>query len=125
MLEKFEYLTEAQIKLKYALLSDEEKELFVQHLLPLVSICFKTMMGDKDFKQEITGVKNAEIKEFPKGMTIRELKEYVKDLPEHNPVEEEPLRVWIGHDQSLSSVVKSVYPLNLREYGSEIMFKCE
>jgi hypothetical protein len=45
MLEQFEHLTEAQIRVKYSLLSEEEKTAFQQHILPLMNMLAKTMIA--------------------------------------------------------------------------------
>lgn len=47
MLEQFEYLTEAQIRVKYCLMSEKEKINFQELLLPLMNMLAKTMMDAK------------------------------------------------------------------------------
>lgn len=60
------------------------------------------------------------IKEFKNGMTIRELKELVKDLPERDEERDEDYEVWMsGSGRGLSSPVLSVCPLN----AGDILFE--
>lgn len=51
--------------------------------------------------------------DYPKGMTVKELKQIIQDWPEED-IEGEPTRVWIGTGTMLSSVVTEVSPLNHR-----------
>ena len=53
-------------------------------------------------------------KYFENGLTVRELKELIKDWPEVNYCGEE-CEVWIADRSGLSNAVKEVSPLNLRE----------
>lgn len=50
---------------------------------------------------------------FPLGLSVKELKELVKDWPELDRVGE-PNTVWVEHDNGLSSPIKMFAPLNLR-----------
>ena len=45
------------------------------------------------------------------GITIKQLKELVKDLPETNKNGDD-YEVWIGADNNLSNVAKQIWPLN-------------
>jgi len=51
--------------------------------------------------------------DYPKGMTVKELKQIIQDWPEED-IEGEPTKVWIGTGAMLSSVVTEVSPLNHR-----------
>jgi hypothetical protein len=126
MLEQFEYLTEAQIRVKYALLSDEEKGQFREHLLPLMNMLAKTMMAAQVDEKVMNEQKIiAEMKGFENGLTIAELKKYIKDLPEYDSDNEnDPYEVWIKHKDGKSSIVSEIYPLNLKENGSDIILEC-
>jgi hypothetical protein len=59
--------------------------------------------------------------ECPMSLTIAELKNLIKNLPEVNE-DDEPYLVFIETGDCLSSVVTSVWPLNKREDGSDILF---
>ena len=50
----------------------------------------------------------------PDGITVRELKEIIKDWPEQNPVTGEDCEVWIDAGSGLSNQAKTIMPLNLR-----------
>lgn len=63
-----------------------------------------------------------DIFEAPNGLTIKELKELIKDLPEENEYGE-PFEVWIETGRGLSSPVKSVWPLNKRDSGNDIVLE--
>lgn len=63
--------------------------------------------------------------EFVNGLTVRELKELIKDWPDFYAYGGEPCEVWIGNEAGTSSVVKCVLPLNKREDGSDILFDIE
>jgi hypothetical protein len=54
------------------------------------------------------------IYEFPNGMTVKELKEVIKQWPEVDEHTGEDCEVWITTGKNLSSPVICVYPLNLR-----------
>jgi hypothetical protein len=54
---------------------------------------------------------------FENGLTVRELKELVKDWPEENE-EGELCEVWLGDGRGLSNQVREVSPLNLRTTDS-------
>lgn len=51
---------------------------------------------------------------FFNGMTVKELKEAIKDWPEEDE-NGEPCEVWIGSWNGCSNQVRSLYPLNKRE----------
>jgi len=52
---------------------------------------------------------------FVNGMTVRELKDLVKDWPENNAYTGEETEVWIGSgDEGTSNQVKYAWPLNHR-----------
>jgi len=57
---------------------------------------------------------------YPKGMTVRELKDYIQSWPDNN-IYGRPNEVWVETGLYLSSAVKRVCPLNLRrdENGNE------
>jgi len=50
------------------------------------------------------------------GLTVRQLKEYIKDWPETYANGEET-EVWVEIDSGLSNQVKEVWPLNVRDNG--------
>lgn len=57
---------------------------------------------------------------FENGLTVRELKEIVKDWPEED-VLGNPCEVWIGDGQGLSNQVREVSPLNFgRSNGNKL-----
>lgn len=47
-----------------------------------------------------------------KGITIKELKDLVKDLPEVNPKTGEEYELWVMTGPGTSSLVKSIWDLN-------------
>ena len=57
----------------------------------------------------------------PNGLTIKELKEIIKNMPD-NDNNGEPYEVWIHTSKGLSSPVKEISPLNKSEHGSDIIF---
>lgn len=61
-------------------------------------------------------------REFEKGLTIRELKETIKDWPEENKYGE-PYEVWIETSCGMSSVVTRIVPLNKRKDGADIILE--
>lgn len=61
---------------------------------------------------------------FEKGMTIRELKTIVKDLPEIG-ADGEPLEVWIETGRGLSSIVTSISALNRRNERHDILLSSD
>lgn len=63
-----------------------------------------------------------EYREFKKGLTIRELKEAIKDWPEENKYGE-PYEVWIETGYGMSSIVTRIVPLNKREDGADIILE--
>jgi hypothetical protein len=50
--------------------------------------------------------------QFHNGMTIRELKDLVKDLPETNPSTGENFEVWMEVEEGLTSPVVAAWTLN-------------
>jgi len=60
---------------------------------------------------------------FPNGMTVKELKEIVKNLPEKNKRTGEDYGVWIGTREDTSNEVKEICPLNFCDGGSDIIFE--
>jgi hypothetical protein len=62
--------------------------------------------------------------DFPNGLTVKELKELVKDWPE---VDEfgEPCEVWVETSQGYSNVVKSVTTLNKRVFDDNVTFSAD
>jgi len=58
---------------------------------------------------------------FTNGLTVRELKELIKDWPDVDPVTGEECEVWIGNEKEkgTSNQCTSVFPLNLRNNGSK------
>lgn len=60
-------------------------------------------------------------KDFPKGLTVKELKDAISGWPEVNEYTGEPCDVWIETGLGLSSSVIAIWPLNLRvdEDGKE------
>lgn len=58
------------------------------------------------------------------GITVRQLKELVKDLPEANDDGEE-FELWIETHGGLSNVCKNISPLNKREAGQDIMLSMD
>ncbi len=53
-------------------------------------------------------------KVFLNCMTVKELKELIKDWPEVNPVTGEPCEVWLDDGKGLTNPVMTVWPLNRR-----------
>lgn len=51
-------------------------------------------------------------KEFPNCLTVKELKDLVKDWPEVHALSGEPMEVWIDNPNGTSSPVIAVWPLN-------------
>lgn len=56
---------------------------------------------------------------FKNGLTVRELKEIVKEWPDLNPATGEECEVWIGDKEGTSSQCHSVWPLNIRDHDGE------
>jgi hypothetical protein len=56
------------------------------------------------------------------GITIKELKDFIKGLPEGR--DDEPFEVWVGED-GISNVVKTISTLNLREDGCDIILEID
>jgi len=54
------------------------------------------------------------------GITIKELKNYVKGLPEINPVTDESYEVWIGTRDNRSNQCKRIIKLNRGDVILEI-----
>jgi hypothetical protein len=57
-------------------------------------------------------------------LTIRELKEILSVLPDTNEYGED-FEVWMSVGNNLSNVVKSVWSLNLRNDGCDIILECD
>lgn len=57
---------------------------------------------------------------FPNGMTIKELKELVKDLPEQDENGDD-FGVWITNHNGLTNIVHEFANLNQKENGSDIL----
>lgn len=64
-------------------------------------------------------------KTFKQGLTVKELKELIKDWPEVNSSTGEPTEVWVGVGRNLSSPVTEVWPLNKRESSADLMFESD
>ncbi len=65
--------------------------------------------------------KSLSVKYFPKGLTVKELKEIVNSWPEVND-EGEPTEVWVGNDHH-SSQVTEVWPLNVRNGKGDLLLE--
>lgn len=63
-----------------------------------------------------------EIHFFPHGLTVRELKELIKNWPEEYS-NGEPTTVWIETSDGLSNQVAEVVPLNPFEGSADIIFE--
>ena len=50
-------------------------------------------------------------------ITVKQLKEWVKDLPEKNVLGEDR-EVWIGTKGGVSNPCKAIWPLNARDRGT-------
>jgi len=61
---------------------------------------------------------------FPNGLTIRELKEFIKDLPEKNS-EGEEFTVWIDNHNGTNSCVYNIIPLDREPDGDCIELSAE
>lgn len=59
-----------------------------------------------------------EVKAFPNGLTVRELKALIADWPETDHMGEDS-EVWVETSEGLSNVVKKVWPLN----SADILFE--
>jgi chaperonin cofactor prefoldin len=57
-------------------------------------------------------------------LTIRQLKEILSVLPDTNEYGED-CEVWMSVGNNLSNVVKSVWSLNLRNEGCDIILECD
>lgn len=57
------------------------------------------------------------------GITVRQLKELVKDLPEVNDTWNEPFELWVDIGNGLSKPITSIWPLNKNEDGCDLIFK--
>jgi len=53
-------------------------------------------------------------KEFTNGMTVRQLKDLIRDWPEDD-INGEPTEVWVDNKDGTSRPVFAVWPLNLRK----------
>lgn len=60
-------------------------------------------------------------RKYPEGLTVRELKLLVANLPEVDAYGDE-YEVWLDHGDGTSSGVKAVWPLNVRNDGCDILF---
>jgi len=63
------------------------------------------------------------LEQFKNGMTVKDLKRIVKDIPENNYYGY-PYEVWIGNINGTSNVVHEICPLNPDKHGSDIILKC-
>jgi hypothetical protein len=54
-------------------------------------------------------------KTFPNGLTVRELKQLIRDWPEVDEYTGEDREVWLGTGEGYSSPARSVWELNVRE----------
>ena len=54
------------------------------------------------------------------GITIRELKQYIANLPEQNEAGDD-YEVWLQSGEGVSSVCTSIQLLNKTEHGSDIL----
>ena len=54
-------------------------------------------------------------KEFPQGLTVKELKEMIKDWPEVDDLTGQPTEVWVETGWCRSARVMEVWPLNLKQ----------
>lgn len=61
-----------------------------------------------------------EAKFFPNGLTVKELKELIKDWPETDK-DGNASEVWIETEFGVSNVVKEVWPLN----ETDMLFECD
>ncbi len=59
---------------------------------------------------------------FPNGLTVKELKELIKDWPETYE-NGEPTEVWIETAPGISNVVTKIVPLNFQENSADIIFE--
>lgn len=59
-------------------------------------------------------MKNKYCKRFKYGLTVKELKDIIKEWPEKNEYTGEDCEVWIGTNGGLSNIVTEVCPLNMR-----------
>ena len=59
---------------------------------------------------------------FPNGLTVKELKEMIKDWPETNE-HGQLTEVWIETDWNTSSVVTEIQPLNMRGDVADMILK--
>jgi len=60
--------------------------------------------------------------EFEYGLTVKELKEIIKDWPEEYD-NGEPTEVWIMTNKRISNIVRTVVPLNKRNQRADILFE--
>jgi hypothetical protein len=54
-------------------------------------------------------------------LTVKELKDIIKDWPEKNE-EGDDFLVWIGHD-CISNICTEVWPLNVKDNKADIIFE--
>ena len=57
---------------------------------------------------------SVEKKFFKNGMTVRDLKEAIKNWPDDNKYTGEPCEVWLDTGSGLSNQAKAIMPLNYR-----------
>ncbi len=77
-------------------------------------------------ESEASSVERLVMREFSTVLTVRELKELIKDWPEKNKYNED-CEVWVETGKGLSSPVVLISPLNMRKYdevlSADIIFK--
>jgi hypothetical protein len=61
---------------------------------------------------------------FPNGLTVKELKELMKDWPEEDEFGE-PCEVWLETSDGHSNIVKHVIPLNRRVFDDNVTFSAD
>jgi len=54
------------------------------------------------------------MRDYPSGLTVRELKDAIKDWPEINEHTGEECEVWLTTGDSLTSIATGITPLNKR-----------
>ncbi len=91
-------------------------------LLPLMNMMAKTIMA---VGVDVPKVQKASQEDFPLGLTIKDLKKYISGCPEYDFENEELYQVFLDHNNGLSSMVTSIFPLNLKYNGSDILLSTE
>lgn len=94
----------------------EERQMIVEQIISLVD----SFLTHPIKPIEVTEVKKISLKSYPCGMSVKELKELIKDWPDEYE-SGEPTAVWIGTGQNRSSVVTVVWPLNKIDDCAEIL----